>query len=196
MATALRRKLVIVGDSACGKTSLFSTFINGTFPEEHVPTVFHEYSHVVDMNIDGKHIELALWDTACHEDDNRLRPLSYPDSNVVLICFAIDSPDSLHNVWKKWIDESLHFNPNVPHILVGLKKDLRHDPQTIKELYKAYQRPVTTEQGEKICKQIGAEVYLECSACTSEGVREVFEIATRHAATHRRKLCAKPCLIL
>lgn len=51
--------------------------------------------------MDGKHVELALWDTAGQEDYDRLRPLSYPDSHVILICFAVDSPDSLDNVQEK-----------------------------------------------------------------------------------------------
>jgi len=51
--------------------------------------------------VDGKHVELALWDTAGQEDYDRLRPLSYPDSHVILICFAVDSPDSLDNVQEK-----------------------------------------------------------------------------------------------
>ena len=46
-------------------------------------------------------MELALWDTAGQEDYDRLRPLSYPDSHVILICFAVDSPDSLDNVQEK-----------------------------------------------------------------------------------------------
>ena len=65
----------------------------------YVPTVFENY--VADVEVDGKHVELALWDTAGQEDYDRLRPLSYPDSHVILICFAIDSPDSLENVQEK-----------------------------------------------------------------------------------------------
>jgi Ras family protein A len=61
--------------------------------------VFENY--VADVEVDGKHVELALWDTAGQEDYDRLRPLSYPDSHVILICFAIDSPDSLDNVQEK-----------------------------------------------------------------------------------------------
>lgn len=58
-------------------------------------------NYVADVEVDGRHVELALWDTAGQEDYDRLRPLSYPDSHVVLICFAIDSPDSLDNVSEK-----------------------------------------------------------------------------------------------
>lgn len=64
-----------------------------------MPTVFENY--VADIVVDDKKIELALWDTAGQEDYDRLRPLSYPDTNVLLICFSIDSPDSLENVPEK-----------------------------------------------------------------------------------------------
>jgi hypothetical protein len=56
---------------------------------------------VADVEVDGKKVELALWDTAGQEDYDRLRPLSYPDSHVILICFSVDSPDSLDNVQEK-----------------------------------------------------------------------------------------------
>ena len=68
-------------------------------PQVYVPTVFENY--VADVEVDGKHVELALWDTAGQEDYDRLRPLSYPDSHVILICFSVDSPDSLDNVQEK-----------------------------------------------------------------------------------------------
>lgn len=123
-------------------------------------------NYVADVEVDGKHVELALWDTAGQEDYDRLRPLSYPDSHVILICFAVDSPDSLDNVQEKvqslhtcplallacllcrsqWISEVLHFCQGLPIILVGCKKDLRHDPKTIEELHKTSQTPVTEEQ--------------------------------------------------
>ena len=71
-------------------------------------------NYVADVEVDGKHVELALWDTAGQEDYDRLRPLSYPDSHVILICFAVDSPDSLDNVQEKASPLSLSFRP-VPH---------------------------------------------------------------------------------
>lgn len=77
-------------------------------------------------------MELALWDTAGQEDYDRLRLLSYPDTDVIVMCFSIDLPDSLENIQDKWIPEVKHFCPNVPIILVGNKRDLRFDPYTIK----------------------------------------------------------------
>ena len=58
-------------------------------------------NYVADVEVDGKHVELALWDTAGLEDYDRLRPLSYPDSHVILICFSIDYPPSFENVQSK-----------------------------------------------------------------------------------------------
>lgn len=55
-------------------------------------------------------VELALWDTAGQEDYDRLRPLSYPDTDVILMCFSIDSPDSLENIPEKWTPEVLMKN--------------------------------------------------------------------------------------
>ncbi|AEO71654.1 bbb170aa-9d60-4556-95ac-5ae9b4bb4dea [Thermothielavioides terrestris] len=193
MTAELRRKLVIVGDGACGKTCLLIVFSKGTFPEVYVPTVFENY--VADVEVDGKHVELALWDTAGQEDYDRLRPLSYPDSHVILICFAIDSPDSLDNVGEKWCSEVHHFCPDVPKILVGCKKDLRFDPKTIEELRKTSQQPVTPEQGQAVANNIKATKYLECSAKTNEGVREVFEFATRAALLKKTSKKKGKCVI-
>ena len=58
-------------------------------------------NYVTDMYLDGHAIELALWDTAGQEDYDRLRPLSYPDANVILLCFSIDRPESLKSIKSK-----------------------------------------------------------------------------------------------
>ncbi|KAF6211974.1 hypothetical protein GE061_012491 [Apolygus lucorum] len=159
---AIRKKLVIVGDGACGKTCLLIVFSKDQFPEVYVPTVFENY--VADIEVDGKQVELALWDTAGQEDYDRLRPLSYPDTDVILMSFSIDSPDSLENIPEKWTPEVKHFCPNVPIILVGNKKDLRNDPNTIRELAKMKQEPVKPEEGRAMADKINAFDYLECSA--------------------------------
>ncbi|XP_050059701.1 uncharacterized protein LOC114130270 [Aphis gossypii] len=190
---AIRKKLVIVGDGACGKTCLLIVFSKDQFPEVYVPTVFENY--VADIEVDGKQVELALWDTAGQEDYDRLRPLSYPDTDVILMCFSIDSPDSLENIPEKWTPEVKHFCPNVPIILVGNKKDLRNDPNTIRELNKMKQEPVRPEEGRAMAEKINAFAYLECSAKSKEGVREVFETSTRAALQVKKKKKGKCALL-
>jgi len=190
---AIRKKLVIVGDGACGKTCLLIVFSKDQFPEVYVPTVFENY--VADIEVDGKQVELALWDTAGQEDYDRLRPLSYPDTDVILMCFSMDSPDSLENIPEKWTPEVKHFCPNVPIILVGNKKDLRLDENTKSELIKLKQEPVGYDDGKVMAEKIHAYDYLECSAKTKDGVREVFETATR-AALQTKKAKKGKCLIL
>ena len=187
---AIRKKLVIVGDGACGKTCLLVVFSKDEFPEVHVPTVFE--TDVADIEVDGKTIELALWDTAGQEDYDRLRPLSYPDTDVILMCFSIDNPDSLQNIPEKWSPEVKHFCPNVPIILVGNKKDLRNDEHTKRELARMKQTPVKTEDGAAVATLINANCYLECSAKTREGVREVFYAATKAALQKRKRPRPRP----
>ncbi|CAK6955484.1 hypothetical protein F7725_017045%2C partial [Scomber scombrus] len=191
---AIRKKLVIVGDGACGKTCLLIVFSKDQFPEVYVPTVFENY--VADIEVDSKQVELALWDTAGQEDYDRLRPLSYPDTDVILMCFSIDSPDSLENIPEKWTPEVKHFCPNVPIILVGNKKDLRNDEHTRRELAKMKQEPVKPEDGRDMANRIGAFGYMECSAKTKDGVREVFEMATRAALQARRGKKSSKCVLL
>lgn len=176
----LRRKLVVVGDGECGKTCLLVVFSKDEFPQIHVPTVFETY--VADIEIDGKLMELALWDTAGQEDYDRLRPLSYPDTDVVLICFSIGNSVSLTNVKEKWHPEVRHFCPRVPVVLVGTKKDLRNENHK--------EKLVTPEQGQQMADMVRASAYIECSAKMGEGVREVFETAAR--ATISRRIGGNP----
>nr|CAB3265569.1 RhoA protein [Phallusia mammillata] len=191
---SIRKKLVIVGDGACGKTCLLIVFSKDQFPEVYVPTVFENY--VADIEVDAKQVELALWDTAGQEDYDRLRPLSYPDTDVILMCFSIDSPDSLENIPEKWTPEVRHFCPNVPIILVGNKKDLRNDNSTIRELSKMKQSPVSADEGAAMAEKIGAYGYVECSARTKEGVRNVFEIATKAALQTKKAKKKSGCDLL
>jgi Rho family protein len=81
----------------------------------------------------------------------------------------------------QWIEEASRLCPNVPIILVGLKKDLREDPVAQEEMRKKSQRFVTQQEGDAVAKEIGARKYLECSSLSGEGVDDVFEAATRAA---------------
>ena len=139
------------------------------------------------MMFDNKLINLGLWDTAGQEDYDRLRPLSYPQTDVFLLCFSIISPTSYENVVNKWHLELSHHCPNVPIILVGTKSDLRNDKETISKLKGKDFVPITYEQGVDKAKQIKAVKYLECSATTQKGLNEVFQEAVKTVVSSTKK---------
>eukprot|EP01089_Gocevia_fonbrunei_P019619 TRINITY_DN7005_c0_g1_i2.p1 TRINITY_DN7005_c0_g1~~TRINITY_DN7005_c0_g1_i2.p1 ORF type:complete len:204 (+),score=44.16 TRINITY_DN7005_c0_g1_i2:123-734(+) len=169
-------KCVVVGDGAVGKTSLLMSYTENRFPVEYVPTIFDNFTTGVE--VDGKLINLALWDTAGQEEYARLRTLSYPETDVFIICFSVVAPDSYHNVKQKWAPEVMHHCPGAAKLLVGTKVDLRENPTTIQKLTEAKQKPLTEEDGKRLATQISA-VYRECSAMMSKGVQQIFEEAVR-----------------
>jgi len=173
IAGATRIKLVVVGDGAVGKTSLLISYATKKFPTEYVPTVFENYT--AQMKRSEENILLHLWDTAGQEDYDRLRPLSYPGADVVLLCFALVTRDSLEAIREKWFPEVNHYVPSIPHILVGTKVDLR-DSKTADPHTSEYD-PITTKEGEEMAAEIKAAKYLEVSAKTREGLDKVFKVA-------------------
>ncbi|KAF1990845.1 small ras-like GTPase, rho family [Aulographum hederae CBS 113979] len=177
---AYSKKIVVVGDGGCGKTCLLISYSQGYFPEKYVPTVFENYITHTPHPPSGKMVELALWDTAGQEEYDRLRPLSYPETDLLFVCFAIDCPNSLENVMDKWYPEVLHFLPNAPIILVGLKSDLRTKKTCIDLLKTQGLTPVTPEQGRAVAARMGA-TYMECSSKEMMGVDEIFDVAVTTA---------------
>lgn len=137
-------------------------------------------NYTAGVMVDGKPISLGLWDTAGQEDYDRLRPLSYPQTDVFLICFSIVSPPSFDNVKAKWFPEIEHHAPNVPIILVGTKLDLREDRKALDDLRQKRMEPVSYEQALATSKEIRARKYLECSALTQRNLKSVFDEAIRY----------------
>ncbi|KAN0074369.1 GTP-binding protein RHO3 [Elaphomyces granulatus] len=165
----VQRKMVLLGDGACGKTSALNVFTRGFFPTVYEPTVF-------DLFIDSVHLELSLWDTAGQEEFDRLRSLSYEDTHVIMLCFSVDSQDSYENVSTKWISEIQEHCPGVKMVLAALKCDLRTDEQENNN-----PSAITFDQGLEKAKEIGAVKYLECSAVLNRGIRETFYEAAKVA---------------
>lgn len=118
---------------------------------------------------------LGLFDTAGQEDYDRLRPLSYPQTDVFLVCFSVTSPASFENVREKWFPEVHHHCPGVPCLIVGTQTDLRDDPQVREKLSKQKMQPVRKEDGERMAKDLGAVKYVECSALTQFKLKDVFD---------------------
>eukprot|EP01084_Bolivina_argentea_P065498 119386_1 len=171
-------KCVVVGDGAVGKTCLLISYTTNDFPKDYVPTVFDNYNATV--MVDDQQINLGLWDTAGQEDYDRLRPLSYPQTNVFLVCYSVISKDSHSNVTEKWVPEISHHAPGVPMILIGTKSDLRTDNQFKSNM-------VTEDEGNSLAKSIGAIKYIECSALTQANLKSVFDEAIKAAMDKMKK---------
>uniref|UniRef100_UPI00358ECFEF rho-related GTP-binding protein RhoQ-like isoform X2 n=1 Tax=Myxine glutinosa TaxID=7769 RepID=UPI00358ECFEF len=178
-------KCVVVGDGAVGKTCLLMSYANDAFPEEYLPTVFDHYA--VNVTVGAEQYLLGLYDTAGQEDYNQLRPLSYPNTDVFMICFSVVNPSSFHNVKEEWVTELRKCCPKVPYLLVGTQIDLRDASKTLTRLSEMKEKPITFQQGMKLAKEIGACCYLECSALTQKGLKAVFDEAIFVALRKRRK---------
>ncbi|KAJ3003648.1 Rho GTPase [Thoreauomyces humboldtii] len=187
-------KCVVVGDGAVGKTCLLISYTTNKFPSEYVPTVFDNYA--VTVMIGSEPYTLGLFDTAGQEDYDRLRPLSYPQTDVFLVCFSVVSPASFENVKEKWFPEVRHHCPGVPCIVVGTQMDLRDDPATIEKLAKNRQKPIASDQGERLARELGAVKFLECSALTQKGLKNVFDEAIIAALDPPQSKKSKKCSIL
>ncbi|CCK69239.1 Rho family GTPase RHO4 KNAG_0C01260 [Huiozyma naganishii CBS 8797] len=161
-------KIVVVGDGTVGKTSLLMSYVQKTFPTEYVPTVFENYVTTIEGPQD-KCIELALWDTAGQEEYNRLRPLSYTNVDILMICYAVDNRNSFKNAEDIWYPEVKHFCSGTPKILVGLKSDL-YAGEHINEM-------VEPKEGDLLAEKIGAVLHLQCSAKLRDNIDELFDAA-------------------
>lgn len=185
-----------------------NVFTRGYFPQVYEPTVFENYVH--DIFIDGQSVQLSLWDTAGQEEFDRLRSLSYSDTHCIMLCFSIDSPDSLENVQSKWVGEIADHCEGVKLVLVALKCDLRNNEdtdadqtavniggaedesfnpysQSASNPYQQQKRLISYDEGLAVAKRVGALRYLECSAKKNRGVNEAFSEAARCALNAKPK---------
>ncbi|BHF71640.1 hypothetical protein SprV_0401470000 [Sparganum proliferum] len=173
------RKVVVVGDANCGKASLLSVFVYGSFPEVSNGVPFEDCH--ASLEVGAEEVHLALWNTSGQEEYHRLRPVSYLDADVCIICFSIDNHSTLEAASERWAKEVRRFCPQVPLILVGMKSDLRHSTER-----QSGPALVSEAEGKATASHIGAFAYIECSARLSQHVREVFELAVM-ASNSRQK---------
>ncbi|XP_008939666.1 PREDICTED: ras-like GTP-binding protein rhoA, partial [Merops nubicus] len=183
---ALTRKLTVVGDDRCGKTCLLFALCHEQLPKSCEPTLFNAYTS--DSEVEGKEMKLVLFNTAGKNDVSyqNLRSVFYKDTDVILMCFSVDRPDSQQNILDFWVPEIKMFCPTVPIILVATKIELRVDEGMKKKLTSPGNEPITTTEGKALAASIGAYAYLECSAKTKDGMDTALEVISQCALEEKR----------
>ncbi|KAJ6524662.1 small GTPase Cdc42 [Mycena vulgaris] len=141
-------KCVVVGDSGVGKTCLLISYKTKEFPKKDAPTAFDNYA--VPMMWEKDAFILGLFNTTGPEDNDRLRFLSYPQTDVFLVCFSVMSPTSFESI------------------------DLRDNAEVTEKLARRNRQPITSDQGERLARELGAQRYVECSALTQQGLKNMF----------------------
>lgn len=199
-------KCVVVGDNAVGKTRLIcARACNATLTQyqllaTHVPTVwaidqYRVCQEVLERSrdvVDDVSVSLRLWDT--FGDHHKDRRFAYGRSDVVVLCFSIANPNSLHHVKTMWYPEIKHFCPRAPVILVGCQLDLRYaDLDAVNRARRPLARPIKPneilppEKGREVAKELGIPYY-ETSVVAQFGIKDVFDNAIRAALISRRHL--------
>lgn len=172
-------KCVVVGDKVAGKIALLIAYTTNSYPGEYVPTVFDNYS--ANVMFDDQPINLQLWDTSNQEGYEKLRPLSYPQTDIFVVVFSLVHPTSLDNVETIWVPEIRKHCPGTPYILVGTNKKLRDEFNEHDEEYssKGFE-PISFETGEMMKKRILAAEYIECECTTLYNVKNAFNLAIKN----------------
>ena len=182
---ALPIKLLVLGGPSVGKTCLYFRYCHNEFPTEYIPPVFETY--LQELVVKERPVHLALCEIfgQGHYDFERLRCLSYPETDVFVFCFSVVDPGSYKYICNDCFPDVSHHCPKIPIILVGTKLDLLEDEVTLEDLKQKNISPITTAEGVKLAMEINAVTYMECSSLTGKGVKEVFEEAVIAVMNHK-----------
>ena len=147
-------KILIIGDSRVGKTSLLLKYVDKSFPEEHISTIGVEYKEKVESR-DGFNIRLQIWDTAGEERFRSITKSIYKNTHGVLFVYDITQKETFANV-KHWIKDTENIDKEIKGIIVGNKIDLpdkvitKTDLDEIGEKYKMPVIEVSAKEGTNV----------------------------------------------
>jgi small GTP-binding protein len=161
-----RLKVILVGGTGVGKTSLIAAFLKKPFDPSIISTVYPAYTFRDVTRKDGLTICLQIWDTAGQERYRSVSQLFYRDADVALVCFESGSDDSLETV-ADWINQVRKEVPDCLFLFVGTKSDLL-SPGSLEEAREAAQRMLAEFQ---------PKGFFVTSAVTGDGVDDLFQAA-------------------
>jgi small GTP-binding protein len=165
-------KVILVGSSGVGKTSLINSYFEQPHDTETTPTVAPAFVATTVRLSDDQRIDLHIWDTAGQERFQSIGGMFYRDSDVAFVCFDRTVLDTVH----EWVERVRRQVPECIIFLVGTKADL---------LDQASSAAFTKEGEEKVAKLEATRFYLT-SASKGSGVKELF----RDAAKCSEQVCA------
>jgi len=152
-------KLVFVGNSGVGKTSISENFVDEIFYNRFESTIGVDFKTKI-LDIDGKKAKIQIWDTAGQEKFRAITKSYYRSADAMIIVFDLSKKESFDEI-EGWLEEVKNNSNSDPRLfLVGNKSDL---PQKVK-----------TEDALKIANEYNM-VYTECSAKTSDNINSLFE---------------------
>ena len=176
-------KVVVAGDNLAGKTVLLVTFMRQEVLGDYTPTVVE--SCEIPWKVGGGKATFCLWDTSGTEEFPTLRPLSYPSTDVFLLCFSVDARFQLENAENLWSKEIREHRPDTPVLLVGTNAHLRGDPAKADRL-------VPHGECEAAAQRIGAVGYVECSPHDVGSITRAFEAAFEECLRRDKAPQGKP----
>ena len=157
-------KILILGDSSVGKTSLLLQYADGYFPTVYVATIGVEYK-IKPININGTNLNLQIWDTAGQERFRSITQNFMKGADGIIYVYDITNKQSFDNL-RAWIRESEETTEGFKKIIVGNKNDLEAE------------RIVQKESLKKFCDDRHL-TGLEASAKSGTNVKEIFENLTK-----------------
>ncbi|MFX0133008.1 MAG: Rab family GTPase [Candidatus Hodarchaeota archaeon] len=175
-------KIVVVGDSAVGKTSLIKRYTINTFEKDYISTLGMHFSRYEEM-LSGIMVELFLWDLAGQESFATLRERFYKGSSGAIIVFSLapEEIESYHHI-DKWLSNIKEACGNIPVVLFGNKADLvDQDALASSPNYETSDVHV-----KKLAQDYNISEYFRTSALTGQGVKDAFQTLVKrlyHRAT-------------
>ncbi|KAI8143901.1 small GTPase superfamily [Fennellomyces sp. T-0311] len=157
-------KLLLIGNSSVGKSSLLLRFTDDTFlPQDEVSATIGVDFKVAMKTIEGRTYKLTIWDTAGQERFRTLTSSYYRGAQGVILVYDVSSRESFEALNTWWNEVNTYCSsPDVVKMIVGNKVD------------KESSRAVTTKEGAEMARKLQT-LFIECSAKTNAGVQEAFE---------------------
>lgn len=174
-------KIIVVGESGVGKTSVINRYVHGFFSKMYKSTIGVDFA-LKEVDVDDNHVKLQLWDIAGQERYNTLTHIYYRSAVGAIVVFDLSKEETFNKVnhWKKDIDEKVFLDDggenerSIPCILLANKCDLHYQEELVDEL-------------DGYCEQQNFRKWFKTSALKNEGIDEAMMYLIRQINEEKKK---------